>query len=160
LAIADYCHDDGAGAFPSISMLAHKTRMAERSVQYGIKKLVSSGELIVDRGGQGAGRRNTYRIPFEALGWHPGGRKKGAKSAPLPAADKGAKSATLRVQDTTGKGATDCTVKGANDGMPYKDEPSYKPSLDPSSSADAPGTTSARPVAGATFDHGYRTVYR
>lgn len=48
LAIADNANDDGY-AFPGISYLAHKTRMAERTVIRMIDDLTASGELIALR---------------------------------------------------------------------------------------------------------------
>jgi len=61
LAIADYAHDDGGGAYPSIRTLAEKCRMSERNVQYLISELVELGELEVDRA---AGPRgcNVFRV--------------------------------------------------------------------------------------------------
>mgnify|MGYP003137059526 CR=1 FL=1 len=61
LAIADYAHDDGGGAYPSIRTLADRCRMSERNVQYLIAELVDSGELEVDRA---AGPRgcNVFRV--------------------------------------------------------------------------------------------------
>src|SRR5437773_9639560 len=47
LAIADYAHDDGSGAFPSLKTLAKKTRLSVRQVRRVINAtLVPSGELI------------------------------------------------------------------------------------------------------------------
>ena len=49
LAIADFAKDDGSGAWPSVALLAEKTRLSERSVQYILRKLEASGEIIIER---------------------------------------------------------------------------------------------------------------
>lgn len=66
LAIADFCHDDGRGAWPSVKTLAVKARLKERAVQYALADLESSGELIVQRK---AGPRdvNLYEIQVDKL---------------------------------------------------------------------------------------------
>lgn len=50
LAIADYAHDDGAGANPSTRTLARKTRMTQQNVMLLIDRCEASGELHVVRG--------------------------------------------------------------------------------------------------------------
>lgn len=47
LAIADFSHDDGTGAWPSISTLSKKLRMSERNVQLLIRQAQETGELHV-----------------------------------------------------------------------------------------------------------------
>lgn len=47
LAIAFSAHEDGTGAYPSISTLAHRVRTTPRAVQQLLPKLVESGELII-----------------------------------------------------------------------------------------------------------------
>lgn len=47
LAIADHANDDGTGAWPSVSALAHKTHISERNVQRLCRVLVDLGELEV-----------------------------------------------------------------------------------------------------------------
>lgn len=61
LAIADFSHDDGTGAWPSLQTLGKKARLSERGVRYAIRKLEDAGELVVD---YKAGRNgcNRYRI--------------------------------------------------------------------------------------------------
>ena len=57
LAIADNAADDGSNAFPSVSTLARKTRLDERTVQRIIRKLASQEQLHVDeRGGRQSNR--------------------------------------------------------------------------------------------------------
>ncbi|SDQ77824.1 helix-turn-helix domain-containing protein [Actinopolyspora saharensis] len=57
LAIADNAADDGANAFPSVSTLARKTRLDERTVQRILRKLSDQGQLHIDkRGGREANR--------------------------------------------------------------------------------------------------------
>lgn len=45
LALADYAHDDGRYAFPSVATLAHKARMSERQTKRLLAQLRASGEL-------------------------------------------------------------------------------------------------------------------
>lgn len=59
LAIADHAADDGGNAYPSVSTLARKTRVSERTVQRSIRTLVELGELAVDN--QGAPIRRSDR---------------------------------------------------------------------------------------------------
>ena len=61
LAIADYAHDDGSNAWPSLSTLARKTRMSRRNAIRTIKKLEKAGELFVVRRG-GEHKSNEYAI--------------------------------------------------------------------------------------------------
>jgi len=70
LAIADFADDDGR-AFPGVDRLAKKTRMGKRNTQYLIKKLVESGELIVDSNKgieTGQGKTNLYQIALDSRG--------------------------------------------------------------------------------------------
>ncbi len=62
LAIADYCHDDGQGAWPSVPTLAAKARISARSVQYHTRRLVADG-LLVLQDGAGPNGVHTYCIP-------------------------------------------------------------------------------------------------
>lgn len=62
LAIADNAADDGSNAFPSVSTLARKTRLDERTVQRIVRKLARQDQLLVEeRGGREA---NRYTIPM------------------------------------------------------------------------------------------------
>ena len=45
LALADYAHDDGSNAFPSLSTVAAKTRMSVRQVRRCLRDLEESGEI-------------------------------------------------------------------------------------------------------------------
>ena len=64
LAIADHCHDDGDGAYPSSEILARKTRLSTRQVKRVVQQLEASGELEINEraGPKGA---NVYRITFQ-----------------------------------------------------------------------------------------------
>ncbi|WP_255474796.1 helix-turn-helix domain-containing protein [Pusillimonas sp. ANT_WB101] len=95
LAIADHSNDQGGDIFPSIKMLAEKTRQSERTVQYQLRRMEESGWLILVNSGNGG--RNQRREYIISPDW-----MKGANIAPL---EKGA------IHDT--KGATDDT-KGCN----------------------------------------------
>jgi helix-turn-helix protein len=87
LAIADFSHDDGGGAYPSIATLMKKARLSERSTHRAIAKVVKSGEMSVQ---PGAGPRgvNLYAIKLELL------RRRGVNLAPgVPStAERGANS--------------------------------------------------------------------
>jgi len=60
LAIADYAHDDGSNAWPSLSTLARKTRMTRRNAIYTIQKLSEAGELRINH--RGSRKSNVYDI--------------------------------------------------------------------------------------------------
>ncbi len=45
LALADYAHDDGTNAFPSVPTLAKKTRLGRRNIQLLLRKLEEAGEV-------------------------------------------------------------------------------------------------------------------
>lgn len=49
LSIANHCHPDGTGAWPSLDTLAAYSRMSKRGIQYIIERLEESGELKVVR---------------------------------------------------------------------------------------------------------------
>jgi len=49
LAIADYAHDDGGGAWPSSKTLARKTKLSQRQVQRIIQGLEECGEIGIER---------------------------------------------------------------------------------------------------------------
>jgi hypothetical protein len=66
LAIADFAHDNGRGAWPSVPTLAKKTRMSERNVQLLADKLVESGEVSIEEGGGPYGT-NAYAINVKLL---------------------------------------------------------------------------------------------
>ena len=61
LAIADYAHDDGTNAWPSLATLARKTRMTRGNVIRTIKKLEKASEIHVNRNG-GKHKSNEYSI--------------------------------------------------------------------------------------------------
>lgn len=110
LALADHAHDDGTHIFPSIARLAEKTRQSERSVQYQLRRMETSGWLVLvnagiggRRGGYGeGGRTRQYRVNPEWM--------KGADIAPFAKGAKegveGCKTASERVQKRPSKGAT------------------------------------------------------
>jgi hypothetical protein len=61
LAIADFAHDDGSNAFPSVPTLAAKSRLSVRAVQFVLRKLEAIGELeIIEKGGRNGS--NLYRV--------------------------------------------------------------------------------------------------
>jgi hypothetical protein len=65
LAIADNADSETGEAWPSIKLLAQKTRLSPRAVSYATKKLVDLGEIeVLERGGRKGerGRANRYRV--------------------------------------------------------------------------------------------------
>jgi hypothetical protein len=115
LAIADHADDDGTSIYPSISMLATKTRQSERTVQYQLRRMEQAGWLIlVNAGNGGRSQRREYRINPDWI--------KGAEIAPIEKgandSTKGARNAPFQAQE---KGAIDGEkgaihdIKGAND---------------------------------------------
>ena len=61
LAIADWARDDGARAYPTIKMLAQKTRLSERSIQRIIQHLEGENEVRIVRS-TGRGRAHEYTV--------------------------------------------------------------------------------------------------
>ncbi len=60
LGIADFANDEGI-AYPSIPTLARKARLTPRNAQRAIRRLVASGELLIEEG-KGPHRTHLYRI--------------------------------------------------------------------------------------------------
>jgi DNA-binding Lrp family transcriptional regulator len=73
LALAEYAHDDGTKAFPTVATIAAKTRLSERSVQNALKRLQEDGEI--ERTTETKAGVNVYRIiGMEGVqNLHPGG---------------------------------------------------------------------------------------
>lgn len=65
LAIADNADDEKRQAWPSVTHLAHKTRIPIRTVWRCIKRCVASGELAIVRSGSKDGGSNLYQINVE-----------------------------------------------------------------------------------------------
>lgn len=62
LAIADYAHDDGAGAWPSVPKLRQKMRLeTDRGVQKVLRRCEAAGELVIHTG-KGPYGTNLYDI--------------------------------------------------------------------------------------------------
>jgi hypothetical protein len=99
LALADFAHDDGAGAFPSIKTLAHKARMSERNAQYCLRRLEAAGEI--EKQGFHTSGATIWRVVLPVQG---GANIAGANIAP------GAIDDTLGVQVMHRGGATSCTL--------------------------------------------------
>ncbi len=84
LAIADWCHDDGTGAHPTVSQLATKTRLSDRSIQRIIVEIEDLGEVIIKRS-TGRGRAHDYTIPLTPDGRSIQRVPKGDKLSPVQA---------------------------------------------------------------------------
>lgn len=118
LALADHAHDDGTRIYPSVKQLSKKTRQAERTIQYQLRKMEESGWLILENEGHGGrGMHRSYRISPDWIN--------GAELAPLK---KGA--------TDDGKGAIHDKKGATDDGKGCKAfAPAYthhEPSLEPS----------------------------
>jgi hypothetical protein len=95
LAIADFADDNGT-AFPAVETLAEKARMTARNVQFVLRVLEKSGELVIERGG-GRNGANRYRIRIPAT-------QNGEKISPQgvkPTSPGGEKSGTKGVKPTS-----------------------------------------------------------
>lgn len=118
LAIADYAKDDGTGAWPSVAGLAEKTRLSERNIQYILRKLEASGELVIEKH---AGPRgcHLYHVVLDT---------EGAKIAPVGGAKiAGAKFAGGATQRQ--EGVQPSAERGA---IAIAPEPLIEPSIEPS----------------------------
>ena len=133
LAIADYAHDDGNGAWPSVETLARKTRLSERAVQYGLRHLETGGAILVHEkeGPRGA---NIYQVIMRGGANFAPGVQSSAES--VESCTPGANSAGVQtsaegVQENSGGGAIQ-RIKGV---QPVAPDPSLtvrEPSVDPS----------------------------
>jgi len=106
LALADFSDDDGRSIFPSIPLLAKKTRLHERTVQRHLAEFRHAGWLILETPGgmiEGKKRATTYRINVDWI------RRRGGKLPPVP--DRGG------IDDAEGRhpvrgGVASCTDRG------------------------------------------------
>ncbi len=64
--IANFAHDDGKGAWPSVETLAAYIRMTERNTQLLLRKIENSGEIRTVEGGGPYGT-NAYEINVKLL---------------------------------------------------------------------------------------------
>jgi DNA-binding Lrp family transcriptional regulator len=118
LALADYAHDDGGNAYPSVSTLAAKAYMSERNVQYALRRLEQAGEI--ERQGTHVSGATIWRITLPGMG---------AKSAPAKSAP-GAKHDRGGVQKPTKRDVEICTLTVT--GIEPTNEPSVTPPISPS----------------------------
>jgi len=122
LAIADIADDEGK-AWPSIARIAAKARLSERQTQYILRRLETSGELSVDRGG---GRHHT-NVFWVNIG-------KGAETAPFEPETMQSTASLKRVQYRKGAvGDIERVQFGTEKGaIAIAPEPSIEPSIEPS----------------------------
>jgi hypothetical protein len=66
LALADYAHDDGSNAFPSVDSLARKAGVSTRQVQRALRDIEAAGEI--ERQGTHASGTTIWRITLPGLG--------------------------------------------------------------------------------------------
>src|SRR5438094_285400 len=69
LAIADHADDQGM-AYPAVPSLARKTRMTDRNVQYALKRLQQSSELVIHKNA-GPRRAHLYQIKVTGANFAP-----------------------------------------------------------------------------------------
>ena len=102
LSLADFSDDQGGRIFPSVSLLAKKTRQSERSVQYQLRKMENDGFITfvakntIGRSKGGAYPTREYRINlsyFDKYVDAHGSEVRGANTAPLVSGIRGANSA-------------------------------------------------------------------
>lgn len=81
LALADEADDYGGNCHPSLRRLAHKARVAVGTASEAVRRLESSGHLVVERPERtGRGRHNRYRVvvPWADDKGRDGSRDKGS----------------------------------------------------------------------------------
>jgi hypothetical protein len=120
LSLADHASDDGSRIYPSIKSLAKKTRQAERSVQYQLRKMEEAMWLLLENSGNGG--RNQHRMYCINPEW--------IKGADFASLKKGATD-DIKGAIHNAKGATD-DAKGCKAIAPaYKHpQPSVEPSVE------------------------------
>lgn len=96
LAIADNANHDGGNAFPSIAELSRKSRLSQRGVQYALRGLEESGNIVTSHQA-GPGGCNQYRVVMTP-----------ADIAP-PHADSAPPADIAGVQSVTPGGEAHCT---------------------------------------------------
>jgi len=101
LALSDWGSDDGTHIFPTVEMMASKTRQSVRAVQYQLRSLESVGWIKREEGKAGRGKAGVYRIPLDAHVQPVAGKRVQI----LHPNEKGAISGTERVQPDAKKGA-------------------------------------------------------
>lgn len=67
LSLADWSRDDGSGIWASVDVMADKSRLSERAVQYNLGKIKRCGWLILTQGPTRDRKTPTYRIPIERI---------------------------------------------------------------------------------------------
>jgi len=129
LAIADYAHDDGSGAYPSLTTLAKKCRLSRRHAIRTIQALEKLGELQVARNA-GPGGANLYTVlspPAEATEEAPTDSDEVSPEIESPPSDEVSPSAA----DVTTGSDTGVTT-GSDIGVTQSvSQPSNKPSMSP-----------------------------
>lgn len=66
LALADWGRDDGTNIFPTVGMMAKKTRQTVRGVQKQLTRLKEAGWLVAEEVGGGRGFSTRYSIQLDA----------------------------------------------------------------------------------------------
>jgi hypothetical protein len=136
LALADTANDEGV-CWPGNEKLGIKCRLAKRTLQEHIGRLIEMGELQVEgaqrgtRAVGGRGKRSRYRITLPGLPYYIGkgaeaNTVKGAESRTVSTPSKGATSGQQRVRDSALKGA-ESSVPHIEPSKNRKSEPSVAP---------------------------------
>lgn len=140
LAIADFCDDAGV-AWPSMSKLARKTRLDERSVYRIIRRLLASGELVRTKAGGGS-KTAQYRIEIPS------------KSSESPLTES--QGMTQSQGMTESQALTESTVtpdRKYNFGGPYQ-------LYEPSRTITSPNGVRSKPQSDPNFDRFYELYPR
>lgn len=142
LALADHAHDDGTHIFPSVNLLAKKTRQSERTVQRCLAAMVEVGWLLLVRRSSGRpGVANEYKIspqwlagaalPDRALpkkSANDGGAKQtGDKLTPVQAVDNCGISVDKVIHTGDNGGDTGDTAMSPESPITIIKEPPYPP---------------------------------
>jgi hypothetical protein len=132
ISIASHADDNGANAYPGVKRICEQTKLSERAVKYGLKELLTLGEISTES--VGGGRiPSSYRVNLPIENKPARGAKRdtpgvqneafrGANTAPL-ISNEGCKMEQAGVQNTTGR--------GAKYDIAYKEEPEIEPEIEP-----------------------------
>jgi DNA-binding IclR family transcriptional regulator len=78
LTLAEFAHDDGSEAYPSVATIGKRARLSERQVRYCLRSLEESGAIVKD--GKSDLRTTKYCVQMGAIS--AGGKYcRGAESA-------------------------------------------------------------------------------
>ena len=166
LAIADYAHDDGRNAWPTINTLAAKSRMTTRAIRFILKQLEATGEITIEpnvdrKEVQGGYVPKTF-IHVRCVK----GKDVPPEGKDFPRREKISRSASEKISQTV-KTATpivqDFSLNSEKTRIALKEDPSSDPSVKQERGADAPAFTlipgEATDAAQGDVEHGLRVRF-